>query len=1146
MRIKFFLIIVAMACQWAAFAQHMRKPSAAEIRTLPEWAQAMYAESPNVFVVDSLYRAHFAVHPFQKSYHTQYYKRWRKAIAQHIDARGYVVMPTLQELQQSDALYRQQRAAKGSGTETNPTWTPVGPYQTYNDATTPANEQTNVYSIDQCAGAPQVLYCGTEPGEVYKSTDSAATWTCVSLNDDFNGGVSAIEVSPAQPDIVFAGGSLNVKRSVDGGVTWNTVLTASGLWVNEILINPANPQIIMVAAEAGLYRSTDGGTTFTQLYTQRCFDLKLKPGNNNTVYLVKDNPALEICQFFISTDRGATWTLQTTGWYQSSDPDRSNGGARIGVTPADTNRVYAYLIGESKANDFGFIGVYMSTTGGTTWTLPNGPPGGPYTATHPNLAIGFPAWTYHQGFYNCGIAVSPTDPDKILVGGLNLWRSNDGAQTYTPVAGYVGGNLSMHVDMQDLRSVGNATWVTTDGGIYASTDFFANNATPVNAGIRGADYWGFGSGWNRDILVGGLYHNGNLAYHENYGLGNFLSLGGGEAPTGYVNPGNNRKTYYSDIGGVVVPNSLGGAIGTFSIGLSPNESYFSAESSEMEFDPRCYNTVYLGNENKLWKSTDGGGSYTLVKAFGSNANNQVKYIEIARSHPQVMYVSQQFQSGGPGTLWKTTDGGANWAAVALPPGNSRRMLISVDMTDHNTLWLAYPDGSNGSKVFRSTNGGLAWTNLTTAVLNNEYANALVAIPHTNGGVYFCSQRTVFYRNNALTDWQIIADDLPAYFNANIARPFYRDGKIRIASYGKGIWESMLYDQPAQPVAQIMVDQLQQTAICEVDSFRFEDYSVLNHSNATWQWSFPGGVPASSTVRNPVVYYANPGTYQAVLTVTDGNNQTDSDTLTVTVQAIALPTALQEDFEASFPPYGTTLANPDNGAAWQQCLVAGGYGSSNNSAYFRNYVYDVQGAWDDLRFHVDLTAPLNGALTFDVAHAVYGGQYTDTLEVLASTDCGATFTRLYKKWGADLATAPNNTNEFFPTAAEWRTDTVDLSAYGSQPHVVVAFRNIGAWGNNVFIDNIQLQTSGMSTAEPQEERFGVFPNPVSAKGMLNIGHTGRDPLEVKLFNSNAQVVLKTTVSANAVLDLKQANLPAGVYVLHIKGAQRMENHRLVVY
>ena len=188
--------------------------------------------------------------------------------------------------------------------------------------------------------------------------------------------------------------------------------------------------------------------------------------------MVKENGPEDVAEFWRSYDAGQSFQIQTSGWYTSSDPDRNCGGARIAVSPADTNRVYAYLIGESKTDDVGYIGVYRSNDGGTTWTLPNGPDGGPYTAAHPNLAIGTSTWLYHQGFYNCGFMASNTNADEILIGGLNLWRSNDGGATFECVNGYECSNYSMHVDMQDFRVFGNEYWISTDGGIYKSFDFF--------------------------------------------------------------------------------------------------------------------------------------------------------------------------------------------------------------------------------------------------------------------------------------------------------------------------------------------------------------------------------------------------------------------------------------------------------------------------------------------------------------------------------------------------------------------------------------------------------------------------------------------------------------------------------------------------
>jgi hypothetical protein len=367
--------------------------------------------------------------------------------------------------------------------------------------------------------------------------------------------------------------------------------------------------------------------------------VKFNSGNDNIVYIVKNNPVEDVCEFYLSTDAGLSFTQITNGWYSSTQAGRHDGGARIAVSDADPNRVYAYLIGEAKTGDTGFIGVYRSNDGGYTWSLPNGPAGGPYDAVHQNLAIGSPSWQYHQGFYNCALAASNSNPNEILVGGLNLYKSDDGGATFYPLAGYVGGSYSMHVDMQDFRTYGSTTFITTDGGIYQSDDFFntANFTSNMN-GIHSSDYWGFGQGWNEDVTIGGLYHNGNMTSYENWATDDFLQLGGGEPASGYVNPGLNRHVYSSDINGRILPLNIGDPVQSIGFGIDPNESYWTVNSTELEFDPRCYTRLFTGLDNQLWYSDDAGVTFELIHEFGSVAADKVTYIELAWTDPNVIYV----------------------------------------------------------------------------------------------------------------------------------------------------------------------------------------------------------------------------------------------------------------------------------------------------------------------------------------------------------------------------------------------------------------------------------------------------------------------------------------------------------------------------
>ena len=92
----------------------------------PEWARAMYSADPNVYDVDRAYEEYFATHEFEKSYHTQYYKRWRRQVQPYVDQSGAVKRPSSEELRQSDDDY--YRSLQNSWKHrSSGTWEFVGP-----------------------------------------------------------------------------------------------------------------------------------------------------------------------------------------------------------------------------------------------------------------------------------------------------------------------------------------------------------------------------------------------------------------------------------------------------------------------------------------------------------------------------------------------------------------------------------------------------------------------------------------------------------------------------------------------------------------------------------------------------------------------------------------------------------------------------------------------------------------------------------------------------------------------------------------------------------------------------------------------------------------------------------------------------------
>ena len=233
--------------------------------------------------------------------------------------------------------------------------------------------------------------------------------------------------------------------------------------------------------------------------------------------------------------------------------------------------------------------------------------------------------------------------------------------------------------------------------------------------------------------------------------------------------------------------------------------------------------------------------------------------------------------------------------------------------------------------------------------------------------------------------------------------------------------------------------------------------------SAFSWSFPGGTPATSTAANPTVTYSTAGNYNASLTVTASSNGATypkSKTNYITVNAnttVSLP--ITEGFvSATFPPAGWNIVNIGGTGTWTRSNSVGLAPTAGNSLRFDNYT--IQTGNDEIRLpKADIVAYSSATLTFDVAYAPYDAVNFDGLQVLVSTDCGGTFTSVYSKSNTTLATAPATENAFVPTAAQWRSETVDLTPYVGNSSVWIAFRNLSGYGNNLYVDNINV--SGIS-------------------------------------------------------------------------------------
>jgi hypothetical protein len=275
-----------------------------------------------------------------------------------------------------------------------------------------------------------------------------------------------------------------------------------------------------------------------------------------------------------------------------------------------------------------------------------------------------------------------------------------------------------------------------------------------------------------------------------------------------------------------------------------------------------------------------------------------------------------------------------------------------------------------------------------------------------------------------------------------------------------------------------------------------------------------------------------------------------------------PAPIRESFESTtFPPNNWDVARSNPVYTWERTLLSSTNGAA--SAWMRNYRYNGNGSADDLYSPLVETKDVDSTyLVFDLAHvtAKYPGSTAlalDSLEILLTTDCGRTFTSVYKKWGDDLQTVrdpnfprtypANDTIGFRPLVKEhWRTDSLNLtSLVGHSSKFQLVFRNINNKGNNTFLDNINLFTLTLP-AKLKQDGYLISPNPFS--GGFTIRHylPPVDLRGVQIFNAAGQLVWERTFTGNALSNIAVdlSRYASGMYNVKMVYTNRVVTERIL--
>ncbi|TND10121.1 MAG: glycosyl hydrolase [Bacteroidetes bacterium] len=907
------------------------------------------------------------------------------------------------------------------------------------------------------------LYACAPAGGLWKSTNAGTTWSILASTDALNSiGCTDLAIDPTNTQIMYlatgdgdAGDtySIGVMKSTDGGTTWAATglawTTNQGRTIGRLLINPSNTQIVMAFTSNGIYRTTTGGTgAWTQVQNTDPFrDAEYKPGDPNTVYATGT-------EFWKSTNGGAAWTQITSGLPTSANVDRLS----VAVTAANT--AYVYVLAGSAANN-GFYGLYRSTDSGTTFTT---------RSTTPNVMGWASAGndTGGQSWYDHGLGVSPTNQDVVVVGGVNVWRSTNGGTGWTLHAHWTGsGAPYVHADIHDITfQPGSSTtyYISNDGGVAKTTNT-GTNWTDVSANMAIAQPYRIGlSASTANLWLTGHQDNGTNRYN-----GTYAEVMGGDGMDCFIDRTNNNNMYGEQYNGAFNRSTNGGTTWAgYTTGLTGTANWVTPWIQ----DPTNALYLWAGYTNVFRRNTSTGSWTQMGTITGTGTIIDVK---VAPSNGAVIYAARSNQ------LWKSTNTGGTWTNITgtLPVGSAAITRIAIDPSDANNAWVTFSGYSAGNKVFVTTNGGTSWTSVSTG-LPNLPVNCIVYTPgSTTDAIYVGCDIGVYYKDNSSATWQPYFTGLPnvPVFDLEIYSP---TSKVRAATYGRSVWEVDIYNPGTLPP--IAAFAASSTTVCSGSPVSFTDQSSFTPTS--WSWTFPGATPGTSTAQNPTgIVWNTPGTYTVTLTATNANGSSNA-TQVVTVMGTVLP-PLTQGFEAvTFPPTNW-LSNDVNadGVFWSRTTAASGFGTSTACMKFDNYNNDVAGARDEiLTPRMNYTGYTGLQMTFDVAYARYSATYSDTLEVLISNNCG-TYTQLYIKGGTLLATAADQTaTEFVPTAAQWRTETINLSAYNGSGSLQVIFRNRGRYGQSIYVDNVNI--TGSLTGPPPTASFTASATTVCAGTAVN--------------------------------------------------------------
>ncbi len=618
-------------------------------------------------------------------------------------------------------------------------------------------------SIAFVNGQPNIMYIAAAQGGVWKTVNSGVNW--IPLTDNLPTlACGDVVVDQSNPNVIYLGtGELNysgdsqygdgIYKSLNGGLSWVQVAPATlvGTRCSQMAIDPTNSNIVYFAGNLGIFKSTNAGANWVaQSAGTNANCIFINPTSTQILYA--SIGGTNAGQIIKSTNGGTNWVILAGGL-----PAGGMGRIQLAMAQSNSQILFASVAASSGGS---LLGLYRTTDGGTTWTL---------QASSPN-------YLGSQGWYDNAVTINPTNPNIVVVAGLDLYVSTTGGTGLVQKSSWSTTNSQnmTHADVHRLAYNGANLFCMSDGGVYKSTND-GNNWVDLNRDLSTLQYQSADYDITNILKLQGGTQDNNKMTSTNGGV-DWDQRTTGDGGYTIVDPVNTNFIYGQYVNGSIQRSNNSGVGFT---NITPSGSTGGLFYNPYEMAPGDHNTIVFGRAD-IWKTTSAqtastGSGWTQI-ATTSIVGGSVSAIGISWTNTGKIYIGTS-----NGRILITTNNGTSWSTGTGFPYVSD---FIVDNANDNICYASL-GGTTGQHVLKTTNGGTTWTNIT-GNLPNIAANSIILRTASPRMIILGTDLGVFQSGDEGVSWVSFNTGLPA---VEVYDMKYKQtaGIILAATHGRGCW-----------------------------------------------------------------------------------------------------------------------------------------------------------------------------------------------------------------------------------------------------------------------------------------------------------------------------------------------------------------------